>query len=266
MRGKPYAQHLTERLLWTAHVRPMAVGALLANVLEPERRTIVTAKNGLRFYVDPIANLGEELIQRDEYEPETEMLFRSLLRHGDSFLDIGANEGYFTTVAASLVGDIGHVVAVEPQGRLCDIIEINAGLNGLKATVVHGAVGGVGECELHLYPSLNTGASSIVRKPKLYRKKEHAPFVDPETMLDGLEFFSLVKVDVEGFEANVVKSLIPLMTSGKIHALLIDYHASILAANQIDPTQIEASILKAGLHLDGRPEQYQGYRLYRSVR
>lgn len=265
MRGKQYAQDIHSRLKWTHRVRPMAAGAFLADRLAPDRRTIITTKRGLRFYVDPLSNLGEVLVRCGEYEPETEQMFRDLLRPGDCFLDVGANEGYFTALGASLVGDIGRVVAVEPQGKLCDIIEINVSLNGEKATVVHGALGGVDgqECELFLYPSLNTGASSILHKPKLYRHIEKTTFVNPEDLLGDRPFFNLVKVDVEGFEGKVVDSLEPLLQAGKIRLLVLDYHAAILTANRVDPKEIESRIVSAGMSLGGGSTSYQGYRIYR---
>jgi FkbM family methyltransferase len=243
----------------------MAVGAFLADTLAPDRRTVITAKSGLRFYVDPLNNLGEVLVNRGEYEPETEQMFRDLLRPGDSFLDVGANEGYFTTLGAFLVGDRGYVAAVEPQGKLCDIIEINVALNGEKATVAHGALGGVkGQpCDLFLYPSLNTGAASMVRKPKLYRNIEKTSFIDPMELLGELPFFNMVKVDVEGFEGMVIDRLETMMGEGKIRILVLDYHASILAANGVDPKGIESRILSATMTLDGGSADYQGYRIYR---
>lgn len=267
MRGKQYAQALYSRLKWTYRVRPMAAGAFLADRLAPDRRTVITTKSGLRYYIDPLSNLGEVLVRCGEYEPETEQMFRELLRPGDSFLDVGANEGYFTALAASLVGNTGYVVAVEPQGKLCDIIEINVSLNGEKATVVHGALGGTTgqKCELFLYPSLNTGAASLVHKPKLYRNVEKTTFVSPSELLGARPFFHAVKVDVEGFEGDVIRSLEPLLHAGKIRALMLDYHASILAANRVDPKEIESRILAAGMSLDGGSADYQGYRIYREV-
>jgi FkbM family methyltransferase len=265
MRGKQYAQALHSRLKWTNSVRPMAVGAFLADRLAPDRRTVITTKSGLRYFVDPLSNLGEVLVRTGEYEPETEQMFRDLLRTGDAFLDVGANEGYFTALAASLVGERGYVAAVEPQGKLCDIIEINVALNGEKATVVHGVLGGVkGQpVELFLYPSLNTGASSILRKPKLYRNVEKTIFVNPEELLGDRPHFDLVKVDVEGFEGKVVDSLEPMLQAGKVRLLVLDYHASILAANGVEPSAIESKILAAGMSLDGGSPDYQGYRIYR---
>lgn len=239
----------------------MVVAAFLADLLAPERRTIVTTNSGLRFYVDPLSNLGETLIRDEEYEPDTEQMLRSLLKPGSSFLDVGANEGYFTALAATLVGEKGRVIAVEPQGKLCDVIRINVALNGEKATVVHGAMGGSGECELFLYPSLNTGAASIVRKPRLYRRMEKSPFINPFDLTGG-QSFDVVKVDVEGFEGSVIGSLEPLLRAGNVKTLLLDYHGPILAANGVNPSDIEAIVLGSGMSLDGHYSEYQGYRLY----
>ncbi|MHB8301406.1 MAG: FkbM family methyltransferase [Acidobacteriaceae bacterium] len=259
------AQKLHQRLAWTARMRPMVAGAFFANLLAPERRTIIETINGFKFFADPLGNFGEELVKAGIYEVETGQIIRKNLSTGDSFLDVGANEGYFTTLAASIVGPSGRVIAVEPQEKLCDIIEVNLSLNGVKANVFHGALGGAKgqQCELFLYPLLNTGAASIVRKPKLYRKVERSAFVDPEDLLGNRQFFNLAKVDVEGFEGDVVRSLQSLLKAGKIKTLLVDYHARILAANKIDPQSIEKIICEAGMVLEGPAQQFEGYRLYR---
>ena len=48
---------------------------------------------------------------------------------GDTFIDIGANFGYFSLVASALVGDKGHVFSFEPEAynynALCNNININ---------------------------------------------------------------------------------------------------------------------------------------------
>jgi FkbM family methyltransferase len=48
------------------------------------------------------------------------------------FLDLGANEGYFTVIAARRCGPSGHVIAIEPQPRLLPILEENIRLNELN--------------------------------------------------------------------------------------------------------------------------------------
>ncbi|QMV18025.1 FkbM family methyltransferase [Granulicella sp. 5B5] len=258
------ARALVERLGWTNKLRPMAVGAFVADMLAPARRTIVESEDGLSFYIDPLSNFGRTLVSDGRYEPKTEQLIREHLAAGDSFLDVGANEGYFSVVAAKIVGLGGYVAAVEPQGRLCDVIRINLALNEVHGAVFHGALGGAtGETtELFHAPALNTGYSSVVKRPKFTRSSETVTFLDPAGMLGGRERFALVKVDVEGFEDGVVRSLLPLLQQGKVGALLLDYHAPILAARGVDPVAIERSVLDAGMKLVGEYARFGDYRLY----
>lgn len=242
----------------------MIIGDFVADLLAPERRTIIETISGLKFYADPLSNFGLDLVRTQRYEEETEQIIREHLSQHESFLDVGANEGYFSVLAASLVGPEGYVAAVEPQSRLCDIIRINLALNGAQGSIFNAALGGAnGEhYHLHLYPSLNTGASGALRKPRLYRRKERATFADPLAMLGNQSSFAFVKVDVEGYEGAVIKSLLPLLQGGKIRTLLIDYHASILQSADIDPRAIERTILDSGMSLEGIPTAYSGYRLY----
>lgn len=259
------ARNLQRRLGWVDRVRPMVVGAFLADLLAPERRTIIENASGLRYFVDPLSNLGRTLVLDSRMEAETEQILREYLFAGASFLDVGANEGYFTAMGAMIVGPTGYVAAVEPQSRLCEIIEINLGLNGVRGNIFKGALGGSkGEqAELHLSPALNTGASSLTMRISFSHRSETVNFVDPELLLSGRSEFALVKVDVEGFEDKVVQSLLLLLQRGQIRVLLLDYHESILQAKGVAPQTIEDALLGAGMVLQSKPEGFNGYRLYR---
>jgi hypothetical protein len=110
--GIERARYLDRRLSWTTKVRPMAASAFVADRIVPDRRTIVENHTGLKFYVDPLNNLGKHLVRRGKYEDETEEILRSNLMSGDNVLDVGANEGYFSVIAASIVGPEGYIAAV----------------------------------------------------------------------------------------------------------------------------------------------------------
>lgn len=57
---------------------------------------------------------------------EAEMAFlRATLKPGHTFLDIGANIGYFTVFASELVGPTGRVIAVEPERRNLSLLRAN---------------------------------------------------------------------------------------------------------------------------------------------
>jgi FkbM family methyltransferase len=258
------ARALRRRLGWINSLRPMVIGAFFADALSPDRRTIVEAKSGALYFVDPLSNIGQCLVDSGSYELETEQILREHLAERDSFLDVGANEGYFSVLAASIVGTDGYVASVEPQSRLSEIIRINLALNGLQANIFHAALGGTkgDHRELHLSPSLNSGFSSLSSRPRFSRRSETVNFIDSAETLAGRPGFAVVKVDVEGFENEVVDSLLPLIEKGQVRALVVDYHASLLQARGIEPAAIERKILDAGMSFDGNSEGFSGYRLY----
>ncbi len=69
-----------------------------------------------KMYATPEDSLiGKVIIDDLEYEPQVSQLFREHLRPGMGVLDVGANIGYFSLLAASLVGPTGFVQSWEPS-------------------------------------------------------------------------------------------------------------------------------------------------------
>ena len=75
------------------------------------------------------SNFGFRLTSAQGYEPETKALLVSFLKPGMVFVDLGANEGFFSVVASRLVGSGGKILAIEPQARLGSVIRRNLELN-----------------------------------------------------------------------------------------------------------------------------------------
>jgi hypothetical protein len=108
-------------------LRPALLASFVARVCGLNKRRLVRTEEGT-FFINPISNFGSILLA-GEYEPQMGAVLRSYLRPGDVFIDMGANEGYFSVLASSLVGPHGTVIAVEPQSRLQGVIQTNIGEN-----------------------------------------------------------------------------------------------------------------------------------------
>ena len=68
-----------------------------------------------RMWID----LGDRYVSRgclaDNYEPQESAFIRQHLKAGDVFLDIGANIGWYTVLASTIVGETGSIFAFEPR-------------------------------------------------------------------------------------------------------------------------------------------------------
>jgi FkbM family methyltransferase len=150
------------------------------------------------------------------YEPETSTLLMSVLRDGDTFVDVGTHVGFFSSLAASLVGDDGRVVSFEPEARNFRQLNEHVALNGFQnVQPVNAAVAAEeGHAEFWVNAD-NDGGHALWNVGKhgynqLSRKKEDRRTV-PVTTLDsqfsrnGAPTPKLIKIDVEGCELSVLK-------------------------------------------------------------
>ncbi len=71
------------------------------------------------------------LSKGQHYEPETSQFFSSILEQGDCVIDIGAHIGYFSLLAATLVGPSGKVISFEPENSNYRHLRLNMQLNNL---------------------------------------------------------------------------------------------------------------------------------------
>ncbi len=91
---------------------------------------------GSRMYVHTEDEpLGRSLITLGSYERYETNLFKSMLTPGMKVIDVGANVGYYTLIAARAVGPTGRVFAFEPDPGNYELLLRNIELNGYRNIV-----------------------------------------------------------------------------------------------------------------------------------
>src|SRR5512142_2823283 len=86
-------------------------------VREPFWAALPADLGSLQFHCDLRDGLMREACLTGRYEPQETALLGRLLAPGMTFVDVGANWGYFTLVGAHLVGRAGRVISVEADPR-----------------------------------------------------------------------------------------------------------------------------------------------------
>lgn len=84
---------------------------------------------GVRVHLHPDSKLCE-LIYCDDFEHIERQFLSAFLAPGDIFVDVGANLGLFSLIAARLAGSSGRVYAFEPCSQAFTHLQENIALNG----------------------------------------------------------------------------------------------------------------------------------------
>jgi FkbM family methyltransferase len=147
---------------------------------------------------------GSMLDKYGEYSEGEVDTFAQLLKPGMTAVEVGANIGSHTVALANLVGREGRVVAFEPQRAIHQILSANLALNGLDQVEAHWAAAGAQPGEvvidrLDMRSVQNFGGYSI----------RNATQGDRVRLLTVDSFqlpaCHLIKIDVEGMEAAVIR-------------------------------------------------------------
>jgi FkbM family methyltransferase len=158
-----------------------------------------------------VARRADPNFLRGTYEEPIQRAIAGNLAPGDVFCDIGANIGFFSLIAARLVGPRGQVYAFEPVPGNAAAIAEGARLNGLRTIrVFPEAVGAAtGRRELQLAHHIGGAALDSVEAPPDLKGRIDVDVtsLDDAIARRGLRPPTLVKIDVEGAEVEVLHGM-----------------------------------------------------------
>lgn len=174
-------------------------------------------------------------------EPFTSQIATTLVKPGDTCIDLGANMGSYTFLLAHQVGSTGRVYAFEPQPNLLRLLTRSMIANGWQQRIQLEPYA-VSECshqQLRLYVSgdpCNSGITSMTLYGDFLRADR---FIEAETIaLDDyvtkqqIQTCHLLKIDIEGAELLALRGMTQLLRQQRIHYLLIEQAAG-SAAEQL---------------------------------
>lgn len=99
-------------------------------------RKWVTLADGSSLLINRSDLLGCLYFEREPHESATTDFIRTHLRPGDVFVDVGANFGYYSMIAASVVGPRGRVYSFEPNPFVLDCLRQSMVRNGFADRIV----------------------------------------------------------------------------------------------------------------------------------
>ena len=229
-------------------------------------RTIVITElggpGGPRLFVDLADHVIGLSIVRGGYERDEVAFMRSVLRPGDTAIDVGAHIGFFTAHMAALVGPRGHVHAFEPFDANAELLERSIVENRFADRVVarRSAVGAATGSATLTFPreTLNTGGAYVLRDSAAPLPGNLTATVTM-VALDDVPIegpVRLIKMDVEGAEPQVLRGAARLIRDHR-PVILSELHPTQLArASGVTPDQLLQQVHELGYRarsIDGAP-------------
>lgn len=193
-------------------------------------------------------NSVSKFIFLDSYEKETVSFLSSIVINGDIVYDIGANIGYYTLVLSKLVGETGRIHAFEPSFREFSILADNLQLNHLHNGYLNqlAVTDHSGMMEMSVMDDPAFGAYNTLGKPT-HRKVENSTIRKEIVRGMALDDYcsayptqkpSIIKIDVEGAELDVLRGGRKLLSQDDSPLLVIEVCEATLRGLDVTPDKV----------------------------
>ena len=214
-------------------------------------------EGGLRMRLDRSALMASLIYWRGIHSYSEASLVRRFLPADGVFLDVGANQGELTLVAARRAPE-GSVIAFEPVPTWFELLGENVRLNGLRnVRLVNAAVADIeGTHEMfapaddHGGGGHNEGLSTFGRAGELDRPVGVVPTVtlDRFAEREAIDRVDVIKIDVEGAEGLVLSGARELLARCR-PVLVLEWNPGALAAVSGPPEQLLRELSALGYRI-----------------
>jgi FkbM family methyltransferase len=205
------------------------------------------------FLCDLSDPLMREAYLTGRYEPQETAIIRDLLRPGMTFVDVGANWGYFTLVGAHATGPHGRVVCVEADPDAVRAIRANVEANAFATVRVFGVAATDTPRQLHVKRyeparATSSGNYGVAQTPT----PEAADVIVAGRPLDdvldeaAIEHVDVLKMDIVGGEAAALRGLSRRLSDGSIDHIVLEVHPAALAELGTSAAAVCATLQGAG--------------------
>lgn len=221
-----------------------------------DHQALVATRWGAKMVVDTRDQLLAPWLLLDGlWESHATGWLQKTLRTGGVMVDVGANIGYFTLLAANLVGAQGRVVAVEAHPDLFELLRRNVVMNGHRSLVTlcnAAAWSSPGRLPFHRrvgYASNSSLASAGATGLQQLGDSEETCEVEAvvlDDVLSGLDRIDVLKIDVEGAEIKAFHGLSRTIESHPEMQVMFEWSPEQLQLMGDRPSELVDLLAEAG--------------------
>jgi len=208
-------------------------------------------RHGARIFLNPRDPVVSGAMLLRVYERPETVFFLKHIAPGMTFLDIGANIGYYTGLALSRIGSSGRVIAIEPDPEAYIYLKRTVAANGTeRTTIVHKALADK-PGSLRLYQNSDNRGDNRLYSNDLSDRSVEVEVVRGDDLLKqlGSSRIDFIKMDVQGFEGRVLAGLEGVLRSSSGVVMLTEFWPWGLTEAGSDPLEILARLQGWGFDL-----------------
>jgi FkbM family methyltransferase len=162
----------------------------------------------------------------ETYEPAKLAMIRRHLRPGMTFIDAGANRGYFTLLAARLVRNTGRVISIEPAPEnykyLSRSIELNGYAHVRALPIALSDQDGSASLQILGRSTEHTLAPLKPQYKDLPKVTVQTQTLDSVVAEQNLKRVDMVKIDVQEFELQVLRGAVQTLRTNPQLVMFLD--------------------------------------------
>ena len=194
--------------------------------------------------------LGLFLRTKGEFEPIQTKLFLELIKPGNTFLDLGANIGYYSVLTSKVVGQNGKVFAFEPDPQNLNFLKKNVALNQANnVQIVEAAVGKTIRKQELRQDLSNPGESTLAQTKNGSKVKVKVTTLDKFLNQAQIKKTDVVKIDIEGAEIDALKGGQKFLQKAKNIKLFIECNQEALKQFNYRPTDLIKKLKEYGFEI-----------------
>jgi len=236
-----------------------------------DHRALIKTIYGHKMIIDTRdISLAPHLVVDGYWEGWVTEAFITQLKEGMHVIDIGANFGYYTLIAASKVGKNGKVYSFEADPEIAEVLFLNVEINGFldRVKVINKAVYNTSQKIQFKKLIKHRGSSSIFMKESTAKQfKDKIETIEVETCsLDDFLLaeknprIDLIKIDAEGSEPFIFEGMQSLISQNQTLTIISEFAPAFFFGIGKDPKQFLKTLIEIGfkvchIDIDGKIKQ-----------
>jgi FkbM family methyltransferase len=190
-------------------------------------------------------------------------IFQRYLKEAITVFDLGANIGFYSLLARSIIGATGQVVCFEPFPQNVEMIKKSIEANSYSnVDLIEAAAGDKnGSAFLHLSPDYNSEHSMLNLEFNYVKnqtqKKIKVKTITLNSYCQKKQDFhvDLIKMDIEGYEIKALKGMSKIINSNENLVLMTEFWPNGFIKNNSSPDEFLETLERFGFkifHIDSQ--------------